>query len=154
MIKDVRLGLQTTMKYWISIVGSTLTHKRLSDGTGNHYCMPETCDVGDPIGMYVTRRAFKNAGFFGVYSIEKKDSSKNSECKAYGTPTRKSDCSAYVEVKQLKLLDKPISIEVIKSNTILSNSNFGKKNMLGTYFQASKIEFDEILKLIQQASKI
>ena len=131
-------------------MGSAMTHKRLSEASENHYCMPESCAVGDLIGMYVTRRAFKNPGFFGIFSIAKKDPSRNSECKIYGTPTRKSDCSAYVELKMIQVLKKPIGIESIKTNPILLNSSFGKKNMLGTYFQASKNEFDELLKLIKQ----
>lgn len=109
--------------------------------------MPKKCEPGDLVVMYVTRRAFKSAGFFGIFSIESKDPNKDSECKSFGTLTKKADCSSYVELKPIQLLEKPIGIEIIKSSNILYQSNFGKKNMLGTYFQASKNEFDELLRL-------
>ncbi len=136
------------MNHWIGIVGSSFTHLRLSTSTDYHYCMPEACEAGDLIGMYVTRRAFKNPGFFGIFIVEFKDPSKNPECKTYGTVTKKSDCSSYVQLKPIQLASKTISIELVKSNPILANSAFVKKNMLSSYFPASKREFDELSGLL------
>ena len=136
------------MNYWIGIVGSSLVHRRLTDGIGGYFCLPETCEVGDLVGLYVTRRAYKNPGFFGVFCVEKKDPTKNAECKTYGTVTRKSDCTDYIELKQTHTAEKNIGIEILKTNSVLSTSSFVRKNMLGTHFQASKREFDELLKLV------
>jgi hypothetical protein len=139
------------MNHWIGIVSSPSTHKRLSDKTDSHYCMPENCDIGDLVALYVTRRAYKSPGFFGLFSIHQKDSSRDAECRSYATFTRKSDCPSFIELLPIKLLKNPIGIELIKANPVLSTSIFVRKNMLGNYFQVSKREFDELLSMIHSA---
>jgi hypothetical protein len=141
------------MNYWISIVSSPSSHKRLSENAETYFCMPPDCQAGDIVALYVTRRASKNPGLFGIFSIDKLDPSKDAECKTYETITRRSDCSSYVEISLLHAPKKPIGIDLLKSNPILGSSTFVKKNMLGTYFRASKSEYGAILNLLQISSK-
>ena len=141
------------MNYWIGIVSSPSSHKRLSEHTETYFCMPAECQMGDIVTLYVTRRASKNPGLFGIFSIDKLDSSKDTECRTYETITRRSDCSSYVEISLLYAPKEPIGIELLKSNPILGSSTFVKKNMLGTYFRVSKSEYGVILNLFQNSLK-
>jgi len=141
------------MNYWISIVSSPVSHKRLTEHTETYFCMPAGCQTGDIVTLYVTRRASKNPGLFGIFSIDKLDPSKDAECKTYETITRRSGCSSYVEISLLHIPREPIGIEILKANLTLGTSTFVKKNMLGTYFRATKSEYGAILNLVQNSSK-
>jgi|GEM_PF-2364523 len=141
------------MNYWIGIVSSPSAHKRLSEHTETYFCMPAECQTGDIVTLYVTRRAYKNPGLFGIFSIDKLNPSKDTECKTYETITRKSDCSSYIEISLLNAPKEPIGIELLKTNPILGASTFVKKNMLGTHFRASKSEYGAILNLVQNSLK-
>jgi hypothetical protein len=130
------------MNHWLGIVGSKLTYERFSQSTDYWFCMPKSCEIGDQIVMYSSKKAAGfNSGIFGYFWVIDKDGLKDVHCNQYGYLSGTGEKLVHVELKKIKLLNNSVPFNKIKSISILSNTTYVRRNMQATYFSLQKKEY-------------
>lgn len=131
------------MKFWIGVIGSNTSLKRLLDEHDKWFCFPLGANEKDRIVMYKTRRLSNSKnGFFATYFVGSRHQNKDSECTRYGS----RDLNLYSHLLESdKVFNNPISISKIKDSKIFFGTSFISKNAQGSIFEISKNQFDWIL---------
>jgi predicted RNA-binding protein with PUA-like domain len=136
------------MNYWIGIVGSKITMERFLKEDSNWFCMPKSCDIGDQVLMYASKKAAgAKSGVFGAYEIRTKDEAKDGECRRYGIFSGSGERPIYIDLKLIKKFTSPLTFQSIKSNKFLANFPYVRRNFQATYFKISEKEYETFLKL-------
>lgn len=136
------------MSYWIGVIGSKLTSERFFNGTDSWFCMPKSCEIGDYVLMYASKKAAGvKSGMFAVYQISGKDESKDGDCRRYGIFSGSGERPIYVDLKLLEKFQYPISFQIIKSHNYLSGFSYVRRNFQATYFKVSEKEHKTFIAL-------
>lgn len=136
------------MNYWLGIVGSKLTYERFFRDTDYWFCMPKTCEIGDQIVMYSSKKAAgAKSGIFGYFWVVDKDRQKDRLCSQYGSLSGTGEKLIHVELQKIKLLDTSVPFHKIKAVGLLSDTTYIRRNMQATYFKLLKKEYQAMCQL-------
>lgn len=135
------------MKYWIGIVGSQKTLERFNEATDTWFCMPKSCEPGDKIAMYATKKVAKVNGIFALYDVSEKNSEKDCDCRNYGIFSGTGERPGYVGLKLISKLEKIITFDMLKGDKIFSRTHLVRRNAQATYFHLTEVEFARLLKI-------
>ena len=136
------------MSYWIGVIGSKHTSQRFANGIDLWFCMPKSCEIGDKVLLYVSKKAAGvKSGMFGVHQIVDKDESKDGVCRSYGIFSGSGERPIYVNLKELAKFPTPISFQTIKTHSFLSAFTYVRRNFQATYFKISEKEFNAFMNL-------
>lgn len=136
------------MNYWIGVIGSKLTSERFYNQTDSWFCMPKSCESGDHVLMYASKKAAGvKSGVFAVYQIANKDESKDGECRRYGIFSGSGERPIYVDLKLLEKFQQAISFQSIKTHAYLSGFSYVRRNFQATYFKISEKEYKAFISL-------
>jgi len=136
------------MNHWLGIVGSKHTYERLFEGSEYWFCMPKSCEIGDQIVMYSSKKAAGiNSGIFGYFWVIEKDAQKNAQCSQYGHLSGTGEKLVHVELKKIKILTASVPFKKIKSVDLLADTTYVRRNMQATYFSLTKKEYQAMWQL-------
>ncbi len=134
------------MNYWIGVIGSKQTSQRFANGVDLWFCMPKSCEIGDKVLMYVSKKAAGvKSGMFGVHQIVDKDESKDGVCRSYGIFSGSGERPIYVNLKERAKFPTPISFQTIKTHSFLSAFTYSRRSFQATYFKISEKEFNAFM---------
>ena len=121
-----------------------------ADTTESYWCVKSDVQVGDILMLYCPRAvSTTRQGIFAeaiIESIPNKTNSKNSNCSCYGR-------LLYVQIKITKRFIVPLTAKAMKNDSILSRSNFVKRNFQGTTFSIDKKFYDRALTLLNNINQ-
>jgi len=136
------------MKYWIGVIGSKDTVERFFSWTDSWFCLPSSCEIGDFVMMYASKKAAGiRSGIFAAYEIKNKDESKDGGCYRYGIFSGTGERPAYVKLKIIEKFTNSISFKSIKLNSYLSQFVYVRRNFQATYFEISEKEYRALNRL-------
>lgn len=132
------------MSYWIGVIGSKMSYERFQT-IPHWFCLPQSCDVGDKVIMYASKKAAGvKSGVFAIFEIANKDECKDNQCRNYGLMSGTGERPIYVGLSELIRPSKNLSFQFLKSNPVLKNSPFIRRNFQATYFKISASEYEAI----------
>jgi predicted RNA-binding protein with PUA-like domain len=136
------------MNHWIGVIGSKIASERFFNGTDSWFCMPKSCEIGDYVLMYASKKAAGvKGGMIAVYQVVNKDESKDGDCRRYGIFSGSGERPIYVDLKLLDKFQITISFQTIKAHNYLSGFSYVRRNFQATYFKISEKEYKAFIAL-------
>lgn len=132
----------------VGVIGTNESLERILGQGEIWWCVPQIADIGTLVIMYCTRHVSNiHQGMLGLYKLIDIDRERDIECRKYGASSGYSDKPMYATLRRVKKFKRPLRLEVLRKNLVLTNAQFMRRNFQGTFFSVRKHELEEILRL-------
>lgn len=131
-------------QFWLGVAGSP---RLLEEGlVETWWCLPAKAKKGDRVLFYATKKAGpKHWGVFSEAEVTvgpDEDNPENSQCKAFGHGELRR-----VEVRIVDRFARPITLNAMRGDSVISKAAFMRRSLQGTAFAVSIKEYERLVQI-------
>ena len=135
--------------YWLAVMGNVTDMDNLEKGAW--WCLPRQTQIGDLVLMYCPRSVrIIGHGIFAECEVVTEpitSSRENWRCSGYSGRHGQAPNLGYTELALLRRFKTPLAAKDIKSDPMLKELGFVRRNFQGTTFSVSDIAYERIISL-------